>query len=100
VANILRANCVVKQNAKYRCIYLYFQVTCTHIHILYKKPIHSLTVIITVRQREIDKKFLGMNEEKKNFQTDAKAGENCTRSQIELRADDRITECKNLKSNE
>jgi hypothetical protein len=69
VANILRANCVVhgvvKQNAKCRCIYLYFQVTCTHIHILYKKPIHSLTVIITVRQREIDKKFLGMNEEEK-----------------------------------
>jgi hypothetical protein len=67
-----------------------------HAHIkLYKTPIHSLTVITAVRQREIDKKFLVMK--KKKFQTDARAGENCTRSQIELRADDRITECKNLK---
>ncbi len=37
-----------------------------HAHIkLYKTPIHSLTVITAVRQREIDKKFLVMNEEKK-----------------------------------
>jgi hypothetical protein len=65
VANILRANCVVKQNAKYRCIYLYFKWPARTYIYYTKKPIHLLTVIITVRQREIDKKFLGMNEEKK-----------------------------------